>query len=180
MQRNVNFANRGMSFETLIDRTNEMYEQKDIAVINKRPTPIKVTGRGPGGKVTGFFSKPSTVDYDGIYLGGKSIVFEAKSVKSLDRFDLKNIEDHQIAYLAKAHRHGAISFLLIDFEKHRITFLVPFVTLNSYLLRKAKGGRGSQSVPITSLDVDAYRVEAGRVPLDYLAVVNKIWNLEVA
>nr|BDD46685.1 hypothetical protein 24 [Bacillales bacterium] len=51
--------------------------------------------------VHGLLEKPSTVDYDGTYMG-KSIVFEAKSTKDFKRFPLKNIHDHQVKYLISA------------------------------------------------------------------------------
>lgn len=41
MKQGVNFANRGMAFEGLIDYSNAMYESKEIALIKKRPTPVK-------------------------------------------------------------------------------------------------------------------------------------------
>ncbi|WP_339063589.1 Holliday junction resolvase RecU [Tepidibacillus marianensis] len=134
--KGMSHANRGMAFEQLIDYTNRMYEQKGIAVINKRPTPVKILGR-TAGKVVGFLESPSTVDFDGTYKG-KSIVFEAKSTRELNRFDLKNIHDHQVEYLDKCHRHGAISFLLVEFAKHRTVYLLPYETLRHYWQLKQK------------------------------------------
>jgi recombination protein U len=62
-------GNRGAAFENLINSTNESYENRELAVINKRSTPVKVT-RSKGTKVlAGFFEAKSTVDYDGIYRG---------------------------------------------------------------------------------------------------------------
>ena len=36
------FANRGMNLEEDINITNEYYLEKNIAVIHKKPTPIKI------------------------------------------------------------------------------------------------------------------------------------------
>ncbi|NDI33621.1 recombinase RecU [Chengkuizengella sediminis] len=91
----MTYANRGMGFEQMIDYTNAMYERKGQAVINKRPTPVKILGMS-GSRISGFLEKPSTVDYDGTYQG-LSIVFEAKSTKQLNRFPLSNIEDHHLS-----------------------------------------------------------------------------------
>lgn len=86
-------GNRGAAFENLINSTNESYENRELAVINKRSTPVKVT-RSKGTKVlAGFFEAKSTVYYDGIYRG-RTVFFEAKSIQELDRFDLKKVEDH--------------------------------------------------------------------------------------
>ena len=38
----VNYGNRGMELENLINISNEKYIEKDIAIIYKKPTPIKV------------------------------------------------------------------------------------------------------------------------------------------
>ncbi|AHM65122.1 prfA [Paenibacillus polymyxa SQR-21] len=82
------YGNRGMGFEGLIDFSNERYEHLNLAVINKRPTPVKVT-KSKGSKVlAGYFEKASTVDYDGAYRG-RAIAFEAKSIQTMPNFPLK-------------------------------------------------------------------------------------------
>ena len=40
--KNIEFANRGMTLENDINSTNDYYKENNIALINKRPTPIKV------------------------------------------------------------------------------------------------------------------------------------------
>ncbi|NGP45997.1 hypothetical protein G4V62_13950 [Bacillaceae bacterium SIJ1] len=97
------YANRGMPLERLITTSNDMYRRQKIAVINKRPTPVKVL-KVTKNKVMGHYESQSTVDYDGVYQG-RSINFEAKSVQTPTRFDLKNIHDHQVKHL----RHDAQS-----------------------------------------------------------------------
>ena len=168
----MSHANRGMGFENMIDETNEMYSNQELAVINKRPTPVKVTKSKNGKVLAGYFEKSSTVDYDGVY-DGRAIMFEAKSIKELSRFDLSNLQDHQYDYLNKCHRARAIAFVLIDFTKQRKIYLLPFETLKSYVERAKNGGR--KSIPLDDFDIYGYEVERGRVPVDYLATVNKIW-----
>lgn len=56
-------GNRGAAFENLINYTNESYENRELAVINKRSTPVKVT-RSKGTKVLAGFlrlSQPLTM-----------------------------------------------------------------------------------------------------------------------
>ncbi|AQT85671.1 Holliday junction resolvase RecU [Paenibacillus larvae subsp. larvae] len=168
-------ANRGMAFEHEINVTNRMYEKMGLAVINKRPTPVKIMGR-TAGRITGFLESPSTVDYDGTYRG-KSIVFEAKSTKEINRFDLKNIHDHQVDYLRKCHEHGAVSFLLIKFEKHNTVYLLPYQSLKHFWERRKTGERGTQSIQIVDFDIHAYQVYTSMVPVDYLTVVDRAWNI---
>jgi recombination protein U len=168
----VSRTNSGMAFEGLLDYTNDVYDRLGIALVNKRPTPVKVT-RSSGTRVlAGFFEKKSTVDYDGAYRG-RRLDFEAKSVESLDRFNLNRVEDHQYQHLEKCHRHGSIAFILIEFIKQRKTYLLPFETLQSYRGEARRGGR--KSIRIEELDIHAYEVRAAGVPLDYLSVVNQIW-----
>lgn len=174
--KNISYGNRGMAFEQLIDYSNRMYDNKGIAVINKRPTPIKILNI-TGNRVNGCLEKPSTVDYDGTYQG-LSIVFEAKSVSLLDRFDFKNLHDHQVEYLAKCHKQGAISFLLVEFLKHRKVYLLPYAALKPYWEAQSSKVRGSKSLSLETFDIHGYQVDAGRVPLDYLSVVVKVWKLD--
>ncbi|MEW8985573.1 MAG: Holliday junction resolvase RecU [Bacillus sp. (in: firmicutes)] len=169
----MSYANRGMAFESMLDFTNELYEKKGTGLINKRPTPIKVT-RSSGNKVTsGFFQKTSTVDYDGV-ANGMAIAFEAKSVESLMRFDLSNMEDHQYEYLEKYHRQGGVAFLLVHFTKLHKTYLMQFETLRSYWMR-SKEPKGRKSIPIDDFEIHAYEVPTTTVPVDYLSVVERVY-----
>lgn len=169
-------GNRGAAFENLLNYTNESYENRDLAVINKRSTPVKVT-RSKGTKVlAGFFEAKSTVDYDGIYRG-RAIFFDAKSTQELDRFDLKNVADHQYEHLEKCHKFGAMCFVLVEFRRQRKTYLLPFTALRAYKVEADRGGR--KSMTLDNFEVDAYEVSPGRsIPLDYLAAVDRVWFSE--
>ncbi|WP_336078553.1 Holliday junction resolvase RecU [Paenibacillus sp. 203] len=170
------YGNRGMGFENLIEFSNQRYEHLNVAVINKRPTPVKVT-KSKGSKVlAGYFEKASTVDYDGSYRG-RAIAFEAKSIKTLSSFPLKNLEEHQYEYLESSHRIGqAISFLLIEFTSFRETYLLPFQSL-SFFWREYKG-TGPKSISKDDLNIYGYLVPTGRVPVDYLKAVDKVWFVD--
>lgn len=168
----MNYANRGMAFETMIDTTNEIYINKGLAVVNKRPTPVKVTRSKNGRVLAGYFEKSSTVDYDGVY-AGRAIMFEAKSVQQLTRFDLSNLHEHQYTYLEKCHLSGAISFVLVDFRRQKKIYLLPFETLRSYVEAARNGGR--KSIPLDDFEMYGYEIHGGQVPVDYLAAVNKVW-----
>lgn len=165
-------GNRGMAFENLLDYSNKLYDEKRIAIINKRPTPVKVIRKTYGKVTEGYFEKSSTVDYDGVYQG-RAIMFEAKSTDQKLRFDLSNLHSHQYEYLKKSHEASGIAFLLVDFRKQRKIYLMPFQTLRSYVEASQKGGR--KSIRIEDFDVHAYEVWSGRVPVDYLKAVDKIW-----
>ncbi|MTW85606.1 Holliday junction resolvase RecU [Virgibacillus dakarensis] len=168
---------RGMAFENSLNYTNQIYINQGRAVINKRPTPIKVT-KSKGTKVlSGYFEEKSTVDYDGIYQG-RSIVFEAKSTKE-KRLPFSIISDHQIDYLELAESQGAISFLIVEMTVSRDVFLVPNNMLRKYVKNAQNGGR--KSIPLRDLEVYAHLVESKNgVPLDYLSVVDRLIAAAIA
>lgn len=170
------YGNRGKSFENIIDHTNKIYQNKGIALINKRPTPMKIVGKTRGNQHICVFSHKSTVDYDGIYRG-KPIVFEAKSVNST-RLPLDIITDHQISYLDQADKHGAISFLIVEIRPLQDVFIVS----NSMLQKHVKIAKndGRKSISMDDLEVYAELVRSGNgVPLDYLRVVDKLIEIAV-
>ena len=80
-----NFANRGMSFEKMINATNDYYLSQGLAVIHKKPTPIQIVRvdypqRSRAKIVEAYFRQASTTDYSGVY-NGYYIDFEAKETK---------------------------------------------------------------------------------------------------
>ncbi|MGK5509433.1 Holliday junction resolvase RecU [Brevibacillus formosus] len=171
-------ANRGRGFEDVLNYTNLQYEGAGIALINKRPTPIKATKTKGSRVLAGYFEEKSTVDYDGVYRG-RAIYFEAKSTRERTRFDLANISQHQIEHLEKAERNGAVCFLLIEFATTREVFFMPLATIRHYLLHAASGGR--KSIPKDEFDVYGYAVESTkRAALDYLLLVDQLLGNEAA
>ena len=173
----VVYANRGVAFEQVVEYSNAMYERAGVAVINKRPTPVRVTSFNKG-RVWGYFEKPSTVDFDGFLSDGRAIVFEAKESKEIDHFPLKNIQDHQAEYLIKAHEKNVISFVLIHMSQQRKVYLLTAESLKSFWERKKTRKRGSARITLEELDLYAHEVPSGRVPVDYLSIVEKLWQCE--
>ena len=165
-------GNRGMAFEKLINLSNEMYQREEVALINKRPTPVKVLKMVYGRVKDGYYESKSTVDYDGVYKG-RAITFEAKSTNEINRFDLKNIAQHQLDYLEKAEKMGAICFFLIEFSKDKAVFVVPLSVIQSYV-RISKQPEGKKSIPRASLNIYGYLVEqTERASVDYLQYVDE-------
>jgi len=173
----VSQANRGQGFEQLLNITNLQYERANIALIHKRPTPMKVL-RPQGMHFLSVFECKSTVDFDGVYQG-RAIYFEAKSTREESRFDLKLIESHQLEHLEKAESIGGICFFLIEFAKSHEVFLVPLSTMRHYILRARNGSR--KSIPREDFEYCAYVVEkTKRAALDYLVHVDKLIGEGVA
>ena len=80
---------RGSTFEELINQTNEQYEQMNLALIQKIPTPITPVKIDQGSRhiTLAYFDKVSTVDYIGA-VQGIPACFDAKECKT-DTFPLQ-------------------------------------------------------------------------------------------
>ena len=81
--------NRGMTLENELNISNEYYREIDKAYIYKKPTPVQITkvdypSRDKAMIKEGFFTTPSTTDYNGLYKG-YYIDFEAKETKSTSK-----------------------------------------------------------------------------------------------
>jgi recombination protein U len=169
----MGLGNRGMHFERIINLSNEMYQRQGVALINKRPTPVKVLEVRYGRVKDGYYEAKSTVDYDGVYKG-RAIAFEAKSTTEKTRFDLKNIAQHQLDYLEKAEKMGAVCFFLIEFSKDKSIFAVPLSVIQSYV-RMSHQPKGKKSIPRADFDIYGYLVDrTERAPVDYLRYVDEL------
>lgn len=167
-----NHANRGMGLENLIEYTNNIYRTKRWAVVNKRPTPVKILRINRNGKIEGHLEKASTVDYEGVYRG-RAIQFESKSTKEANRFPLANFHEHQIEHMRACMQQGAMVFAIIEFVRHDVRFYVPAkVVLDAW--DKAKAG-GPKSIPFEEFVLTCYTIPSTRgVPCDYLAIVDRV------
>jgi len=163
--------NYGQAFENLLDYTNRIYQRKGIALINKRPTPVKVFRTRGNRVLSGVYDQKSTVDYDGFYKY-RGLAFEAKSTK-LPRLPLDQVADHQVKYLDNAEKNGAISFLIIDLRQLDEVYVLPNEMLQEYVKNAQKGGR--KSIPMDDIQERGIKVTSGNgIPLDYLKAVDQL------
>ena len=115
-KKEINYKNRGMELEYLINEACLYYIENGLAIIYKKPTPIGIVDVDyKNGAVIhkAYFKEPSTLDYNGIYRG-KYIEFDAKECKSKTSFPLSNIHPHQIKHIERVIKHGGIAFLIIS------------------------------------------------------------------
>ena len=170
-----NFANRGMTLENDINITNKYYLEKDIGVIYKKPTPIKVSKVSyPSRSSTiikeAFYEKPSTTDYNGIYKG-KYIDFDAKEVKNGKSFPLSNIHKHQLDHLNKIYNHGGISFLIVRFYVNNTTYFIETTKIMNFLNTNNRA-----SIPLEYFEKEAYKIKEGYIPrVDYLKIIDDLY-----
>ena len=165
-----NYANRGMELEDDINLSNEYYKVNNIALIYKKPTPIKIAKVDYNNSkiVEAFFEKPSTLDYSGIYKG-KYIEFDAKETNNKTCFPLANIHNHQIDHIKNILSQDGIVFLVVRFnivDKNYLLMgkdLIDFIECND-----------RKSIPIDYFEDKGYKLEIKYIPrLDYLKVLEK-------
>ena len=164
----VNYANRGMILEDDINLTNKYYLENDIALIYKKPTPIKITKVDyRQSKINeAYFEAPSTLDYNGLYKG-KYIDFEAKETTSSTSFPLKNIHPHQIEHLKKVDKHGGIAFLIIRFTKLNLTYFLSYEDFEKCI------SNGKKSIALDQLKKYGYLIKDKYNPrVDYIEIID--------
>ena len=171
----INYGKRGMNLENDINITNKYYLENNIAIVYKKPTPIKVVKVDYNKRINtvikeAYYEVPSTTDYNGIY-NCKYIDFEAKETKSTTSFALRNIHDHQIKHLIKVLEHGGISFLIIRFTILNKTFFLDTKYLKDFLtLSKSK------SIPLKYIEDNGYIIEEKYYPrVDYIKIIEKYY-----
>ncbi len=169
----ISSANRGMSFESDINASNEYYKDKDICLITKRPTPINVVkvDYSKGAKIThAYFEEQSTTDYNGVYKG-RYIDFEAKNTKNKTSFPLNNITKHQIEHLKKVIKHGGIAFFIIQFESLDKVFILDA----SYVIHFYEHGE-RKSIPYSFFLESGVEVVRSYNPrLKYINAIDKLY-----
>ena len=163
------YANRGMNLEEDINITNKYYLDSDIAVIYKKPTPIKITKYNYNNAkiVEAFFETQSTLDYNGIYKG-KYIEFDAKETNSKTSFPLSNIHKHQLEHIRRIIRHGGICFLIVRFTLLNKVFVLSGIDLINFIDNNTR-----KSIPISYFEEKGRLVEFKYNPrLDYIKVID--------
>ena len=103
---------RGSTLEDLVNRTNEQYREKGLALIQKIPTPITPVRMDKENRhiTLAYFEQRSTVDYIGA-VQGIPVCFDAKECAA-DTFPLANIHPHQVEFMqAFEKREGWLFFL---------------------------------------------------------------------
>ena len=167
-------ANRGMDLENDINDTNSYYLDNDIAIVYKKPTPIKVSKVNYNKNHTiiteAFYEMPSTTDYNGIYKG-KYIDFDAKEVKNSSSFALSNLHAHQLKHLKRVKEHGGISFLIVRFYKNNITYLIEIDEIIDYI-----NSENRKSIPIDYFESKAHRIPDAYIPrVNYIKVIDNLY-----
>jgi len=134
---------RGSTLEELVNRTNEHYREKGLALIQKIPTPITPVRMDKESRhiTLAYFEQRSTVDYIGA-VQGVPVCFDAKEC-SADTFPLANIHPHQVAFMKDFEKQGGAAFFLIYFSHTDDFYYLTLSQLLVFWARMEEGGRKS-------------------------------------
>lgn len=134
---------RGSTLEDLVNRTNERYLEKNLALIQKIPTPITPVKIDKEHRhiTLAYFEQRSTVDYIGA-VQGIPVCFDAKEC-NVETFPLQNIHEHQVVFMENFEKQGGIAFLLIYFTSRNEIYYMRFEEVKNFWNRAMEGGRKS-------------------------------------
>ena len=143
---------RGSVLEDLINRSNEIYLEKGLALIQKIPTPITPIQMDKQSRhiTLAYFDQKSTVDYIGC-VQGIPVCFDAKECSS-DTFALQNLHEHQVRFMTEFEKQGGVSFLLIYYSGRDLLYYLTYQSMMKFWERKEAGGR--KSFRMEELDMD--------------------------
>ena len=167
-----NAANRGMDFEHAVNLSCSYYEDNGIALLYKRPTPIKIlkTDYKHARITDAVFEKQSNTDYNGVYKG-RYIDFECKETLSKTSIPFHNIPVHQIKHLKKVILHGGIAFFLIYFKTLNEVYLV-----DSSFVIDAYEKKERSSISYSVIKEKGHIVNENYMPrLDFIKVVDEVY-----
>lgn len=168
--RNTCYGNRGMVLEEDINETNNYYLVNNIAVIYKKPTPIKILKLDyKTNKITNaFFETQSTLDYNGVYKG-RYIEFDAKETKSKTSFPISNIHNHQIKHIENIINNNGICFLIVRFVLLNKNYILFGKDLLDFIKNEER-----KSIPLSYFEERCKNIELKYSPrLDYIKVIKE-------
>ena len=144
---------RGSTLESLVNRTNEQYARKGLALIQKVPTPITPVRIDKEHRhiTLAYFEQKSTVESIGA-VQGVPVCFDAKEC-AVNTFPLANVHPHQIQFMRDFERQGGVYYLRLE-------------KLLEFWERKEAGGR--KSFTIEELEPEFYLESRGAVLVPYL------------
>lgn len=162
---------RGSTLEELINRSNDGYREKKLALIQKVPTPITPISIDKESRhiTLAYFDQKSTVDYIGA-VQGIPVCFDAKEC-AVDTFPLHNIHPHQIEFMREFEEQGGISFIILSYTVRNEIYYLPFDEVAGFWKRMEEGGRKS----FTYSEVDkAWQIHSCRdIFVHYLEMIQK-------
>ena len=118
---------RGSTLEDMVNRTNEWYLEKNLALMQKIPTPITPVRMDKEHRqiTLAYFDQRSTIDYIGA-VQGIPVCFDAKECVA-ETFPLQNIHEHQVEFMKNFEKQQGVAFVLIYYSSKNILYYMRFV-----------------------------------------------------
>ena len=162
---------RGSTLEGLVNRTNEHYMEKNLALIQKIPTPITPVRMDKEHRqiTLAYFEQRSTVDYIGV-VQGIPVCFDAKECVA-DTFPLQNIHEHQIEFMGRFEKQEGIAFFLLYYSARNILYYMRYEEMMKFWNRAKEGGR--KSFRLEELDSEFFMELRRGSLVPYLDGINK-------
>lgn len=134
---------RGSTLEEFINRSCEQYQEKNLAMIQKVPTPITPIRIDKETRhiTLAYFEKKSTVDYMGV-VQGIPVCFDAKECNK-DSFPLQNIHEHQVEFMGQFEQQQGISFLILFFTHRNVFYYMRYQEMLAFWQRGKSGNKKS-------------------------------------
>ena len=134
---------RGSTLEEMVNRTNDYYLERGLALIQKIPTPITPVKMDKEHRqiTLAYFEKRSTVDYIGA-VQGIPVCFDAKECVA-DTFPLQNVHEHQVRFMRDFEQQEGVAFLIIYYSERNELYYMRFQELLRFWERAETGGRKS-------------------------------------
>lgn len=129
----------GAMFESMLSASCSYYREKNVAIIEKTPEPMRPLqpyGVRKQGRYIACFEKQAQPDYKGVLCDGRAIIFEAKHTDK-DRILESVITETQRRNLNDFQRMGAQCFVMVSMG-FRDFFRVPW---NVFCDMKSRYGR---------------------------------------
>lgn len=166
---------RGSTLEDLINRSNEQYREKGLALIQKVPTPITPIRIDKENRhiTLAYFDQKSTVDYIGA-VQGIPVCFDAKECAG-DTFALQNIHEHQVMFMEAFEKQGGVAFLILFYTGRNEIFYLPYAKMRRFWDRGKNGGR--KSFTYGELDQNFRLHSQGGILVPYLEAMQKDLNM---
>ena len=162
---------RGSALEELVNRTNEYYLSKGLALIQKIPTPITpIEIDSKSHHITlAYFEKKSTVDYIGA-VQGIPVCFDAKE-SAVDTFSLQNIHSHQVEFMKQFKNQGGIAFFLIYYSHKDLFYYMNIDEMVPFVERAEKGEQ--KSIKFSELKEENFLPKKNGILVPYLDMIAK-------
>ena len=162
---------QGDTLEKIINFSNSMYLEKNLAIVQKIATPTQIIRKGKN-IVGAYFYSQSTVDYIGM-TQGISFCIEAKETKELRGLPLINLPKHEFNFMEKWNYFGGKAFLLCGFSELNEYYFMPFKSLYEPYIEylSHRGIRGYGTLKLDYIKSNSYSLTLNNKVLDYIPFI---------